>query len=533
LTFTIQNDGANALGSPGTGMGFEGISPAVAVEFDSRGSLGGEIGDNHVAIIAGSVRNELTQVPASFDLNDGDTYYAWVDYNGNSDSLSVYLSDFETKPPYLLAETTIDLEAEVGSTVYFGFTAGTGSMRTNAHEILSWQLDQLEPAFDPPKDPNVSIQQVDLITGIEQPISIAWLPDETMLIAQKNGVVRVASGTSLHSTPFIDISDQVNNRNDRGLLDIAVHPDFENNPYVYLLFTYEGVDPPFTGNALSGPDGYGNRAGRLIKVEADSSNAYRTAIIGSEEIILGKNSIRAYFNPNVDSTNDFSEPPGGVLPSGEYVQDFINSDCLSHTVGGLAFSPINNALFVSIGDGSSYNDVDTRTFRVQDVDSLSGKVLRIDPLTGWGLPDNPYYSGDPTENKSKVYHLGLRNPFRLEVDAVTGELYIGEVGWTSWEEVNRGDSGDNFGWPYYEGGSGESLEQRTGYGDTAESEAFFSQPNPLAQVTAPIYALNHASDGINAIVLGAKLSSDYYGAEFQGNLFVNDLGQVSLFHLAS
>lgn len=535
LTFTIQNDarGTDALGSIGSGMGFEGMSKAVAVEFDSRRSLVGEITDNHVSIILNSVTNELVQVPANFDLNDRTTYYAWVDFNGNSHSLSVYLSDTETKPIFVLAETTINLEVEVGQTAFVGFTAGTGMRKVNRHEILSWQLDQLEPPFDPPRNPNQSLTQVDLVTGLEEPLSVAWLPGGTMLIAQKSGIVRLARtrDNRLYPTPFIDISEVVNNVDDRGLLDIAVHPDFERNPYVYLLYTYEGIEPPFKGNRFSGPDGIGNRAGRLMRVTADSRNGYRTAIRGSETILLGKNSVRAYFNAFVDSTDDFDEKPGGVRPNGKYVQDFINSDCLSHTVGGLAFSPIDGALFVSIGDGASYNDVDRRAFRVQDIDSLSGKVLRIDPLTGDGLSDNPFYSGNPKENRSKVYHVGLRNPFRLEVDYDTGELFIGEVGWATWEEINsagEGGGGANFGWPYYEG----DRVQQNGYAETKEGRAFFSQSNPRTQVTPPTYALNHVSDGINAIVLGAKLSSDYYGEDLQGNLFVNDLGQGIVRHLS-
>jgi hypothetical protein len=102
-----------------------------------------------------------------------------------------------------------------------------------------------------------------------------------------------------------------------------------------------------------------------------------------------------------------------------------------------------------------------RTVRVQDIDNLSGKVLRIDPLTGAGLADDPFYSGDPAANRSRVYQLGVRNVFRMGVDRLTGTIYLGDVGWTAWEEVNTGGSGANFGWPYYEGGQwGEHPDRR-------------------------------------------------------------------------
>ena len=165
--------------------------------------------------------------------------------------------------------------------------------------------------------------------------------------------------------------------------------------------------------------------------------------------------------------------------------------------------------------------VDRRAVRVQDVDNLSGKVLRIDPITGQGLSDNPFATADLGENRSKVYQLGLRNPFRMSVDPDSGQLYTGDVGWTQWEEVNSGGPGANFGWPYYEGGSGDSL-QTNGYRDLPEAQEFYASGAP---VDAAIYALNHSQSGINAIILGAVYTGSAYPSEYQGDLFFNDLGQ--------
>jgi glucose/arabinose dehydrogenase len=392
---------------------------------------------------------------------------------------------------------------------------------------LSWQLDQQVPPQDPPTEQGDTVAAINVVsTGLVQPTAVDWLPDGTMLIAEKGGVVKTFNNSALSSTPFIDISDIVNGTRDRGLLDIAVHPDFANNPYVYLLFTY---DPPEVYNQAAGtnagPDGKGNRAGRLIRVTADASNGYLTAEANSQVLLLGENSTWDNFNAFANSTVNFSEPPAGELPDGSYLQDFINSDSESHTVGGLAFAP-DGALYVSIGDGASYNNVDRRADRVQHIDSLSGKILRIDPLTGDGLPDNPFYNGDPDANRSKVYQLGLRNPFRIAVDPVTGQLFIGEVGWTKWEEINSSGPGANFGWPFYEGGSGVSLVQPA-YEATPEGQDFFSQNVP---VDASLYALNHQADGINAIVMGDVYRGSAYGAEYQGNVFFNDLGQGIVRH---
>ena len=421
---------------------------------------------------------------------------------------------------------TIDLEAGVKVDIRMEYYEAGGGAVAQLRWASASQSSQIVPksqlyAADPPPNPGANLTDQTVVSGLTQPTSFAFSPDgRNMYIAEKSGVVKVRRNGVLQSNAFIDISAQVNNTRDRGLLDIAVHPDFENNPYVYLLFTY---DPPEVfdnlGDSLAAPDKSGNRAGRLIRVTANASNGYRTVVAGSEVVLLGKNSTWDNFNGFVNSTDDFDEPPAGINPNGSNINDFIATDSESHTVGALAFGNDGN-LFVSIGDGASYNRVDPRAVRVQDIDNLSGKVLRINPINGRGLSDNPFYNGNSNANRSKVYQLGLRNPFRMSVDSATGELYVGDVGWTKWEEVNSGDAGANFGWPYYEGGSGTN--QRTGgYQSLPEAQAFYASGQ---SVTASKFALNHATDGINAIVAGAVYRGTAYPSEYQGNIFVNDLG---------
>jgi glucose/arabinose dehydrogenase len=105
-------------------------------------------------------------------------------------------------------------------------------------------------------------------------------------------------------------------------------------------------------------------------------------------------------------------------------------------------------------------------------------------------------------------------------------LFVGDVGWTRWEEVNAGAAGANFGWPFYEGGSGTSLINQ-GYANTPEGQAFFAES---VSVTAPSYGLNHQADGINAIVMGDVVRGGAYGSEFEGDVFFNDLGQGIVRH---
>ena len=415
LTFLLQNspEATEALGRAGGYLGYDSISRSVAIEFDTFLNPGDSSANSIAVVINGDTRNAISQTPAFFDLNNGTEYHAWVDYNGDSDTLAVYLSDTNEKPFFALLKTQLKLDEVVGDAAYLGFSAGNYD-QPNFHRIGSWNFSLDVPPEDPPLNPSGDIVEQDLITGLNQPLALAWSPDgRNLYIAEKGGVIKVARDGSTNPTVLIDISDQVNNIQDRGLIDFAIHPDFEENGYVYLLYTY---DPPEVfdniGNTFAGPDGRGNRAGRLMRVTADASTDFTSIVPGSEVILLGTNSTWENFNAFVDSTVRLSEPQAGFTPGTGYLRDFINSDSLSHTVGSLAFA-LDGSLFVSIGDGASFNQTDPRALRVQSLDSLSGKVLRIDPLTGQGLSDNPFFDGDPDSNRSKVYQLGLRNPWRL------------------------------------------------------------------------------------------------------------------------
>ncbi|MBN3906546.1 MAG: PQQ-dependent sugar dehydrogenase [Nostoc sp. NMS1] len=396
-----------------------------------------------------------------------------------------------------------------------------------------------------------------LASGLNQPTAFDWTSDQKrMFVAQKNGVVRVLDNGKLLATPFIDISGQVNDTRDRGLLGIAVHPDFGKSPtgnnYVYLVFTY---DPPETNpsnsknnpnSTLDNPDQNGNRSGRLIRVTADPNTNYTTAIAGSEVVLLGKNSTwDNIVKPDGNSTNvSLDYAPSGIvnkdtgkpftslqdylnnLDKVQNIQNFIASDSESHSVGSVRFGT-DGSLFVSIGDGTSYNGVDPRAIRVQSIDNLSGKILHIDAITGQGLSSNPFYNGDPDSNRSKVYNLGLRNPFRFTIDKKTNTPVIGDVGFATYEEVNIGKPGANFGWPFYEGGLDANSNivnlQQPKYSTLDAAKDFYSSG---ATVTAPVYTYKHF--GSNSIVMGDFYTGNTFPSIYQGALFVGDFSQGTI-----
>ena len=130
--------------------------------------------------------------------------------------------------------------------------------------------------------------------------------------------------------------------------------------------------------------------------------------------------------------------------------DCLPSDYDSHTVGNLKFGP-DGMLYVTVGDGASYASVDVRALRAQNLDRLSGKILRVNPANGQGIATNPFWTGTATDTRSKVWAYGVRNAFRFNFKPGTNIIYIGDVGWDAWEEQKSSPPGDNLGWPCYEG----------------------------------------------------------------------------------
>ena len=527
LAFVIQNSPAGVaaqnLGNFAGGLNYNAVPNSIAVELDTfRNSY--EAFADEITIVANGVPvTPLANIPSPFDLNNGQTYYTWIDYNGDSNVLAVFISDENIKPNFAAIRTTVDLAATVGDQAYIGFAAATGTAFNNTF-IDSWNFTFDTPDPDPPTFPTGSPVEVNLASGLDNPVSIKFGDNfRNIYVAEKAGVLKVVRDGGNVQT-VLDISDRVNSFQDRGLIGLEVDPNFESNGYIYLSYTY---DPPEVfdnvGNAFAGPDGQGNRAGQVIRVTADAATGFTSIVNGSERILVGSQSTWNNFNAFIDSTLNISAPQSGINPDGSYINDFINSDSRSHTVGSLAFAP-DGSLYVSLGDGASFNQTDPRAFRVQDPNSLAGKVLRIDPETGRGLSDNPFYNGNPDDNRSKVYQLGLRNPWRLTVNDETGQLFIGETGLTSFEEINSGGAGANFGWPAYEGGQG--INRRTpSYQNLGLSQTIYNS----VQATPALIALQHGT-GFNVIVAGEVGHDLNYGAQYDGDLFYNDLNRGILRH---
>ncbi|MBS1808500.1 MAG: PQQ-dependent sugar dehydrogenase [Acidobacteria bacterium] len=314
-----------------------------------------------------------------------------------------------------------------------------------------------------------------------QAVGLTFAPDGRIFAWQKNGVVRIIKNGILLSPAFIDIAPRVNTAGDRGLIGLALDPGFATNGYVYLLYVYENA-----GNSGDSSP----KTARLTRVQANPSNP-DVALANSEVIILGQQSVA----------------PCSQYPEGT---DCMASDAIAHTVGTVKFGP-DGKLYVGMGDGGSPFFLDPLALRAQDLKTYNGKILRINP-DGTAPSDNPFYDGNPNSIRSKIYAHGLRSPYRFSIHPTTGEVWIGDVGLSRWEEVNRG-RGKNFGWPCFEGSGPQQRFQSAFPGECAAVLA--------SSVTAPAYTYSH-NDADAAIVGGPIYTASQFPAQYQGNYFFAD-----------
>ena len=353
----------------------------------------------------------------------------------------------------------------------------------------------LVPARAALAGPPPGFTTVPVASGFNLPTAFAYAPDGRIFVTEKRGVVHVVDGGIDHV--FLDISAETNEIGDRGLLGLTLDPQFASNGWVYLFHIQE-PNP-------SNPDNAYPAFGELFRIRASAGDRNVADLSTRKALITG-----------------------------------FDNHYFSHSGSGLRFDG-SGRLLVSLGDGSSYNDVDPAALHTYDLDSLNGKLLRIDPATGDGVFDNPYY--DPTNpgaTRSKVLARGFRNPFRFGIEPASGDVYVGDVGWFYWEEVNRvplvwtnPDLELNFGWPCYEGGSGTLVKQPFYAGDN-RTAATCTTIYPPADggtgigATPAVYAYPSSDPGGQngeAITGGVFYRGGAYPAQFVGRYFFGDFAR--------
>lgn len=205
LTFIVQNStaGAKALGGFGGGLGYGDIDRSLAIKFDTYKNVT-DFSDNYVAVLTGgSVTQDRAVAAAPIDLNNGSVVEAWIDYDGLTDRLSVYLSNQAIKPTNPLLTYQVDLQAVVGAQAYIGFGAGTGA-DINNQDLLNWQFSDAE--VTPPTATIGSLSAPTLGSGTynfnvtytdQIAVKVATLDDQDILVTGPGSFSQLAQLVSL------------------------------------------------------------------------------------------------------------------------------------------------------------------------------------------------------------------------------------------------------------------------------------------------------------------------------------------------
>jgi glucose/arabinose dehydrogenase len=242
-------------------------------------------------------------------------------------------------------------------------------------------------------------------SGLSKPVFVTSARDGTgrLFIVEQTGRIRIYKNGAVLSTPFLSITSQVSGGSEQGLLGLAFHPSFKTNHKLYIDFT----------------DVNGDTVIREYRVSSTNSNVVATS------------TARA------------------ILKVG---QPYDN-----HNGGMLAFGP-DGYLYIGLGDGGGAGDPGNRA---QNKDTLLGKILRIDvngttSTTNYRNPSSNPFVG--VAGRNEIWQYGLRNPWRFSFDRANGNLWIGDVGQASWEEIDRAvrtssgaGRGVNWGWRVLEG----------------------------------------------------------------------------------
>jgi glucose/arabinose dehydrogenase/PKD repeat protein len=340
-----------------------------------------------------------------------------------------------------------------------------------------------------------------VFAGLNQPTNVEFAPDGRVFVAEKRGVIKVFDGPDDPTPAWLaDLRTKVFNGWDRGLLGLAIAPDYATDPAVYVLYTLDrrpGGTVPTWGRPgqdvdnCPNPPGYTENGcvvmGRLSKLLLEGDRMWH----GREKVLIE-----------------------------DWCQQYP-----SHSVGSLAFGP-DGALYASGGDGASFGFVDYGqagsprnpcgdppvpvggrqtpptaeggALRSQDVRTVAdatspgGAIIRVDPDTGLPMPNNPLIAF-PRNSTRRVVAFGFRNPFRFTLKPGTHALWVGDVGWDEIEEVNRtvgNDAAvDNFGWPCYEGRGRMPAWDNANLG---LCESLYAQGT--GAVRAPTFAYRHRRD---------------------------------------
>ena len=298
-------------------------------------------------------------------------------------------------------------------------------------------------------------------SNFTNPVGMTFDENNTMYVWEKGGVIHIVDTNGLRlPQPLIDLSEEVGDYFDHGLLGFTLDPAFLSNGYIYLLYVVDRHHLIYHGTSqfsIDSLDQVGATIGRLTRYTADASNNFQTVDLSSRKILLGQtktNGIPIVGRFHGMGTVAFGKDGSLIITNGD-------GNAGGPDVGIVA-DTFSEQTQVALLDGILRPEEHLGLYRSQYLGSYNGKVLRLHPETGEGLPSNPFFDPqNPNSATSKTYSYGLRNPFRVNFfpntgshvmsDGEPGVLLIGDVGANLFEEMNISYGGENFGWPIFAG----------------------------------------------------------------------------------
>ena len=378
-----------------------------------------------------------------------------------------------------------------------------------------------------------------VFSGLERPTSVHFSPDGRVFVTEKSGLIKVfASLSATTPTVFHDLRTNVHNFWDRGLMGLALHPNFPTVPSVYVIYTYD-KDPnstqvPRWGTPGATSDGCPTPPGATTDGCVVSGRVSRLEVRAGSNVSTGTESVlvegwgQQYPGHSMDTV--MFGPDGALYASGGDGASFTFSDY------GQDGSPLNPLGDPPVGIGGVQTPPTaeggrTRSQSLRRVNGpavLNGTIIRVDPFTGAGLANNPLSaSADP--NARRIVGYGLRNPFRFTFRPNTNELWIGDVGNANWEEIDRipnplASTVGNFGWPCYEGTGPLAPFQTLGLNicNTLYASGSAIPPYFTYSHSQKVVAGETCPTGSSAISGIAFYRGGTYPAAYQGALFFSD-----------
>src|SRR5450755_88079 len=390
---------------------------------------------------------------------------------------------------------------------------------------------------------------VPVLTGMTQPTKVRVAADGRVFVAEKSGLILEYQSLSDPNPPTVwaDLSSEVDNYWDRGLMGLALSPDFVTDHTLYVQYAWDHnpeadlPGTPYPNAPAKWNDQCPSPPGPTTDGCTIEGAISRITGVPSGGIPLGPAQEQVLLTgwcqqfPSHSNDDLWVGSDGDLYATAGDGASFTNFDFgeFGGTTTPLVTpaNPCGDPVAADIGTPQSLPTAEGGSLRALSAARtdgptlLDGALIRIDPNTGLVVPGNPYYATSSDPNKQRILAFGMRNPFRFTFQPGNDAIWIGDVGDSTWEEIDQlalpaEDGANNFGWPCEEGP-----------GAHPGWPTNLNQCTSLTNAVAPYYAYNHGASvvsgdgcltGSSSISGMTFYTASSYPAKYQGALFFSD-----------